>query len=318
MNPVLESAHFQLTRRCNLRCRFCGQTRGMADGADTELPIEFWLDAADQLKECSGVQTPFVMLWGGEPLLYKDFDKLAAELKTKGIRVGIVTNGTMIDKHAETLKLIDEIHISIDGREDLNDYVRGNGTYQKVKNNIELLKGRRGTLNCLVTVSDANVAELADIPDQLSAFNPDSITLGQLMYLNGDEIADYREYSRKNFGCDYPELEVWRRDDDKSYKEQLVRSVGDLKNRTYPIKVVFTPHSADGVSCVQSSRRIHIRYDGEIGFCTDYFSFSAGNLKEKSLKEIFYGERAELFRKAVKNKELAICRHCPWRLQNQP
>lgn len=316
MNPVLESAHFQLTRRCNLRCRFCGQSQGMADGEDTELPLNFWFAAAAQLKASAGKRTPFVMLWGGEPLLYPEFDRLAEYLKSRGFRTGIVTNGTLIDRHTEALEAIDELHISIDGREELNDAVRGEGTFQRVKHGLEQLRHRRGSLNCLVTLSDANVAELSSIPDQLAVFCPNRVTLGPLMYLNGDEIHAYREYSRKHFGCDYPELEVWRREDDRRYREQLVRGLADLKKRTYPMEVVFTPHG-DGRTCIQPWRRVHIRYDGEVGFCTDYFNFSAGNLREKSLPEIFSGPRAELFRDAVRRNELTICRHCPWRIQNK-
>ena len=62
--------------------------------------------------------------------------------------------------------------------------------------------------------------------------------------------------------------------------------------------------------------RVHIRHDGAVGFCTDYFGFSAGNITERPLEEIFRGERAELFRAAVRENALPTCRHCPWRLQH--
>ena len=63
---------------------------------------------------------------------------------------------------------------------------------------------------------------------------------------------------------------------------------------------------------------MHIRHDGEVGFCTDYFGFSAGNVREQSLAAIFSGDRAERFRAAVRAHALPICRHCPWRDQPFP
>ena len=97
MEPVLEAAHFQLTRHCNLRCRFCGQARGVAAGhGDDNLPVAFWLDVAEQLKAMSLLPSPTVTLWGGEPLMYSHFDKLAKSLKEKDFRLGLITNGTPI------------------------------------------------------------------------------------------------------------------------------------------------------------------------------------------------------------------------------
>ncbi|MBR4902320.1 MAG: radical SAM protein [Victivallales bacterium] len=316
MEAVLEAAHFQLTRHCNLHCRFCGQAKGVAGGNGSgDLPLAFWLDVAAQLKAMSPSPSPTVTLWGGEPLMYPFFDDLANYLKKKDFRLGLITNGTLIDRHLEAVSLMDDIHISVDGREDLNDAVRGVGTFAKIKQNLELLRPFKGHLYCLVTVSDQNVDELAEIPNQLAELRPDAVTMGQLIYLNGKEIENFRRYSRKHFGCDCPELEGWRRDDDHDYLERLSRGVAELNRRSYCVPASFTPHTRQRACCRQPWKRIHVRYDGEVGFCTDFFSFSAGNLREKRLVEIFHGERAELFREAVKSGCLSICAHCPWRLQ---
>ena len=92
MKPTLSAAHFQLTGRCNLSCRFCGQTKGMLAAEERELPVERWMEAADGLERAAraaGV-VPEVMLWGGEPLLYRGFTELAERLSRRGFRVGMV------------------------------------------------------------------------------------------------------------------------------------------------------------------------------------------------------------------------------------
>ena len=316
MEAVLEAAHFQLTGHCNLHCRFCGQAKGVADGNGSgDLPLDFWTDVAAQLKAMSPSPSPTVTLWGGEPLMYPHFDELAKSLKENGFRLGLITNGTLIDRHLEAVSMMDDIHVSVDGREELNDAVRGVGTFAKIKRNLELLRPFKGHLYCLVTVSDQNVDELAEIPNQLAELRPDAVTMGQLIYLNGKEIEDFRCYSRKHFGCDCPELEGWRRDDDCDYLARLSKSVAAFERRQNGIAASFTPHTCQQACCRQPWKRIHVRHDGDVGFCTDFFSFSAGNLREKRLVEIFHGERAELFRQAVEAGALSTCDHCPWRLQ---
>ena len=188
-------------------------------------------------------------------------------------------------------------------------------TVMSTDRNLELLRPFNGHLYCLVTVSDQNVDELAEIPNQLAELQPDAVTMGPLIYLNGKEIENFRRYSREHFGCDCLELEGWRRDEDRDYLERLSHGVAELNRRSYCVPASFTPHTRQRACCRQPWKRIHVRYDGEVGFCTDFFSFNAGNLREKRLVEIFRGERAELFREAVKNGCLSICDHCPWRLQ---
>ena len=114
MEPTLFTAHFQLTGRCNLACRFCGQTKGMLAAEERELPVETWRNVADALEKSArdaGV-TPEVMLWGGEPLLYRGFAELAERLSRRGFQVGMVTNGTLIDRFAPVLReFLDVIHV---------------------------------------------------------------------------------------------------------------------------------------------------------------------------------------------------------------
>ncbi len=323
MKAELTSAHFQLTYRCNLACRFCGQSKGMLASEAQEMPPDKWLELAGELKELAdeaGVQ-PSVFLWGGEPLLYPDFDRLAEELHADGFHLSMVTNGTLLDKHAECVKrCIDTVFISVDGIGAVHDAVRGEGVFARLSDNLKLLAGCRGKLVFLTTVSDCNVKEFAGLPEKFARMGADGVVFQPLMYLNADEIASYREYSCRNFNCDYPELEAWLREEDAEYQQTLGESLDRMRHTEYPVPVKFTPHvypegRRDVPHCDAPFRRIHIRHDGETGFCTDYFGFSAGSVKNHSLKDIFYGQRAELFRQAVRDNALSCCNHCPWHLQ---
>ena len=319
MHSSIKAAHFQLTVRCNLSCSFCGQSRGMAGQASDETSVEDWLDYARQLREISETP-PTITLWGGEPMLYDGFNELSEKLHLLGHKLHIVTNATQIEKSSDVLNnCFEKIFISLDGLKTEHDAVRGKGVFDKVMKNLQLLQKRKGDLTFLCTVSDANVKIIPDILPEMAELGADEIVLQQLMYLTSQEIEDYRQYSRQYFNCDYPELLGWQRDDDTLYRQQLNEMLTKIQNRKYKIPVVFTGHacwfSPDAEPCRKSSERVHIRHDGEIGFCTDYFGISAGNLKNRNLADILSGKRAEAFFNAVKQNKLAICRHCPWRLQ---
>ena len=100
---LLRGAHFQVTGRCNLHCRFCGQSKGMLAAGESELPVETWLRLAREVRALADTPEPEITLWGGEPLLYSGFPRLARRLKEEGFRVAAVTNGTLIDRMPELL-----------------------------------------------------------------------------------------------------------------------------------------------------------------------------------------------------------------------
>ena len=319
---MLYRAHFQLTGRCNLACRFCGQSKGMLASGSAEIAFDRWLELAAELSEFAQAakRRPEVMLWGGEPLLYPYFSELACRLHENGFMVGVVTNATLVNRHAEAFnRCIDCIYVSMDGYGVEHDAVRGAGVFERVCKNLALLRHRRGKLIFLTTVSDANVEHLAELPALLAKLGPDEIVLQQLMYLSESEISAYRSYSRKEFGCDYPELEVWHREDDRAYLTALQRELNIINDTVYPVPVRSTSHRypkmADVPACEAPLNRVHIRHDGAVGFCTDYFGFSAGNIHDMTLREIFFSDRAERYRMAVRQGCLPICDHCPWHLQ---
>ncbi len=317
----LHTAHFQLTGRCNLACSFCGQRRGAVAAGTAELSRHDWLHAAGQLLEAArrAGRQPVITLWGGEPLLYGDFAELAGELYRLGCELEVITNGTLIDRHAELLcRCFERIFVSLDGGREDHDAGRGAGVFDRVAANLRLLKRRRGKLIFLTTCTDRSVRHMAELPEILARLEPDEIMLQQLLYLSREEIAEYRRFSRLAFGRDYPEIAAWERDDDREYLANWRRGRRETALRHYPVPVrvapLLYPEAASAPCCTAPWHRVHIRHDGEVGFCTDYFGFSAGNIRHRTLVDILAGEAAKRFRRAVREQRLPCCRHCPWRL----
>ena len=315
--PEIVSMHFQLTGRCNLKCIFCGQQNGMFEGKNREeLPYEKWIAIAEEVRNLGS--RPEIILWGGEPLLYSRFDELAEHLHRMGFELGIVTNGTLADRHADLLNnAFKTIYISLDGNAEYHNRIRGNGVFEKVSDNLELLKKRNGHLVFLCTLADENASAATEIAECLSEYHPDKIIFQRLMYFSSQEITEYRNWLNTTFQTDDPTIEVWKRDDDAEYQSILNHALSQLRRdiaaERFPCKIEISSHLAEGAPCLAPFKRIHIKYNGDLLFCTDFYGFVAGNVKQSSIGEIFLGRRAELVRREIEAGRNPLCRHCSWR-----
>ena len=126
-------AMVNVTNRCNLACQHCFIYR---DGNPSESPVSTRDEMSDAaiLETLTGLRDRhgiISMLWmGGEPLLRR---RLLAEGVRLFARNTVTTNGTvpLVDFGPDVLYVV-----SLDGPEDLNDALRGRGTYGKVMGNL--------------------------------------------------------------------------------------------------------------------------------------------------------------------------------------
>jgi len=96
---------FELTPRCNFKCKMCYVHMSAAEIAACnakELTAKQWLKLAEQ---AAGAGTLHLTLTGGEPLIRDDFEGIYTELSMMGFRLGINTNGSLISPRYERLFL---------------------------------------------------------------------------------------------------------------------------------------------------------------------------------------------------------------------
>ncbi|MBI3786618.1 MAG: radical SAM protein [Deltaproteobacteria bacterium] len=156
-----------ITNRCNLACQHCFIFR---DGNPNEAPVSVHdelkssviLETLTQLRERHGIGT---ILWmGGEPLLRRELIAEGIGLFSNNI---VVTNGTipLVDLGPSVLYVV-----SLDGPEDLNDALRGAGTYRKVMRSLSRLPAdmkSRVQVQCVVT--KRNQHRLQEVVDAVRA-----------------------------------------------------------------------------------------------------------------------------------------------------
>lgn len=107
------SINLDLTSACNFFCSHCVDS--MIINTGEYLKLEDIKKTIDVLHSKGLLSV--ILVGGGEPTLHKDFGEVVSYLKTKELEIGIVTNGSTLERIAELAKLLREkdwIRISID------------------------------------------------------------------------------------------------------------------------------------------------------------------------------------------------------------
>jgi radical SAM protein with 4Fe4S-binding SPASM domain len=133
--------YFELTRRCNLRCGMCYNESGKE--LKDEMTTAQVFRILDELSSAGTFETRFT---GGEPTQRKDFFDIVNYADEKGFFTSIGTNGVwsgdMLDKIAGSgLKMI---IVSLEGDRQLNDSIRGKGSFDKAVRTLEYLSKNTG------------------------------------------------------------------------------------------------------------------------------------------------------------------------------
>ena len=120
-NPRLRWLFFEITSRCNLRCKHCGS---VCTSIGQSLSVQ------DVESTLASVQPdhPMIYLTGGEPLLHPDFFEIAKRIRSMGFSWGMTTNATLIDEEtAFQLRQTEmsTVSVSLDGLEYSHDLLRG-------------------------------------------------------------------------------------------------------------------------------------------------------------------------------------------------
>ena len=114
-SPV--SINLDLTSACNFSCPFCVDSKLINSRKS--------LDSKEVMKTIDTLQAhgllSVILIGGGEPTLHKNFDEIVRYVKRKGLQIGIVTNGSRLEKVEGVVDVLQEkdwIRISIDAADE--------------------------------------------------------------------------------------------------------------------------------------------------------------------------------------------------------
>lgn len=162
MNKCTKNGWIQITNRCNLNCKYCYMN---ANKDLSSMTFDQFKHVVDYFTE---VGVEIVMLSGGEPCLHPDIIEMIQYISTKGLEIGLVTNGTIISKELVECILANNVivQISIDAM-DSDNYILSRGIDQlnQVVENIKLLNSNDITVTMSITLNNATISEVKKTVD---------------------------------------------------------------------------------------------------------------------------------------------------------
>lgn len=173
---------WNITRRCNLKCRHC-----YATAADVAFPGELSAEAAlAVVDDLAAFRIPALILSGGEPLARRDCLDLARRAKGRGLYTALSSNGTpIVGATADAVAAVgfDYVGVSLDGVDAVNDWFRGQaGAYQGALAGVRACVRRGVRVGLRFTLTADNRAELPKLLDLAEAEGVDKFYLSHLVY----------------------------------------------------------------------------------------------------------------------------------------
>ncbi|NVO25366.1 heme d1 biosynthesis radical SAM protein NirJ [Donghicola mangrovi] len=232
---------WNLTRRCNLRCRHCYTV-----SADVPFPGE--LNDGQTMRVLDDLQAfgiPALILSGGEPMSRPNFFEIAeraAELKFR--HLALSTNGTKITaENADRIAEIgfDYVGISLDGIGAVNDAFRGlSGAFDAALTGVRECRKRGIKVGLRFTLTEQNAHMLDDMLDLCDGEGVDKFYLSHLVYAGRGD---------KNRGDDTGRSHTRRAMD------QLIERAWVAVAEDQPLEIVTGNNDADAVYFLNWARR---------------------------------------------------------------
>ncbi len=295
---------WNVTEKCNLKCGHCYSNSGLSDTGHP-LPDEKCIQLIGEIKR---LNPPIVLLTGGEPLLRKNLFDIVKRCKEAGLRVGLSTNGTIIDEDmALRIKAsgVDYVGISIDGRKAVHDEFRGlQGAFDLSWAAITHLNSFGVKTGVRFTLMEKNKEDLLHVLDKAHKSGAKRFCLYHLVYSGRASVV----------------IDITPREK-REIMDRFFSKVKDICSSDGDFEVLTTDNHADGVymlgflvnddaaySCIKAhggcsagDRVVYLDSTGEVYPCQFLREESLGNVMQRSLIDIWEHTNNPLLNK-LRNK----------------
>ena len=181
-SPIL--LHYFITNRCNCSCSFCNIWK------QKPTPFADLSDVKRNLFDAKKLGAKFVDFTGGEPLLHPDLSDMLAKAKELGYRTSVTTNCILYPQKAKVLQgKIDYLHFSLDALDEfLHNSARGQNSYGKVLESLDIAKSLGERPDILFTVTNTNFFQLEKMAQFAKKLRLLLIVNPQFNYFNNTKL----------------------------------------------------------------------------------------------------------------------------------
>lgn len=318
------SIFWEVTSKCNLRCKHCFYTGDdKFFNAEDDLSSDEIIKLTDFLIDEIGI-IDFILI-GKEPLLKENILDIIKHLKSKSVYLKLQTNAILLsDNMVEFLKNTlnpnaDIVQISLDGvNEKTHDEIRGQGTFKKTIASIKKLIKNEINVVISYTVNSVNVKDLPDFYEMGKDLKIKQVLLGRFEpnrhgheYLVPDKkdviiyLSKLLQKNNANYAF-YIQPSLLKIFSFLDFEEGKILLDDYVSRNEVPENSRLKCHRDD---------RIMIAANGDVYLCpstrTESKEFSLGNIRKQSFEEIWRNRLNNVFF-ANKCIEKSICKKCKY------
>ncbi len=272
---------WNLTKRCNLRCRHC--YIDAASACSDELTTEEALRVLHEIAEVN--REVLMILSGGEPLLRPDLDRLVSRSAALGMMPVLGTNGTLLTaevaRHLAACGLVG-VGISLDSLvpERHDDFRRLEGAWGGAVRGIEAARGAGLDVQVQMTLTPGNLGELPQVAKFVRDAGARALTVFFLVCTGrGQDLVDLTpdDYERALRALlEKPDYGIMVR-------PRCAPTFRRLVAQADPGSMLL---KSDAGRCMAGKNYCRITPDGDVTPCP-YMPQAAGNLRKQAFSEIW-------------------------------
>lgn len=274
----LSGLYLNMTKKCNLKCIYCFAA-SRTESKYPNLTINDYTKVLNSAKKLCRNEMNIVFT-GGEPLLSENTIPVAKYAKKIGFSPRLLTNATLITEKniRELTSIFDLFKISMDGSsEEKHDYYRGQGSYKKTLQAIELLKSCNANIQVAMTVTKENLIDISNMNKKWGKM----LTYQPLFPIGR---AKNNETVNALSGSEYYEALC---------VNERINPYADIEN-------IINAHKANNsiMKCSLGDGELSISCTGDVYPCQLLHNdeFYLGNIHENKLEDIYYSQKNNMFK----------------------
>lgn len=288
-DPFLTAKTFTLqwhiTQACDLHCKHC------YDRSDrSPMPHETAIAILDDFYSfCRGMNVKGqVTFTGGNPILYPYFMDIYRAAWERGFGVAILGNPTPLEKIERIVDIAKPLffQISIEGLAQYNDYIRGEGHFDRSLAFLDQLRQLGIYTMVMLTLTRDNMDQVLPL-GRLLENRADYFTFNRLVTVGeGAQLAMPSKNDFEDFLRNY-EAEA-RRNPVLGLKDNLINILREEKS-------IAPFGGCTGYGCGAAFNFVALLPDGEVHACRKFPSL-IGNILQTGLSDIYHSESARKYR----------------------
>jgi MoaA/NifB/PqqE/SkfB family radical SAM enzyme len=313
---------FEMTHLCNLACYMC-DLYGTGNDAESMRSENYrqndLMDLSDYIRIVDDIKTfkPSISLTGGEPMLSPHTLDFIDYASRAGLVVTMTSNGYRLQEKASDLVAsgLRNLTLSLDGVGAVHDDIRGKqGSFQNLKDGLEALNRQNSTLPFVqfnVTLCGRNQDRLFPLLEFAKEYQVKRIIFSHLWYWDANLVREHNARYGDLATVSEQNLQALENLDVRILSEELKKIKNSSLCREIEVKC-FPDLSFDGMKtyyqdslssigkyrrCLSPWMNTRILPNGDVIPCIDSFW---GNLKKNNFFEIWNGDEAKRFRKALR------------------